>query len=202
MFIALEGVDGSGKTTQAARLAEALGGETLLVREPGGTAAGERIRELLKDPGVRLDPMAELLLFCAARAQLVEEVIRPAIEAGRDVVCDRFGDSSVAYQGHARGLGVERVEELCDLATGGLWPDLALLLRLHPEVAAERMEAEGRAADRFEGEGMELQRRVAEGYEEVARRHPDRVRVVDAAGHPDDVHAAVIRELQAVGAVE
>lgn len=202
MFIALEGVDGSGKTTQAARLAEALGPETLLVREPGGTAAGERVRELLKDPEVRLDPMAELLLFLAARAQLVGEVIRPAIEAGGDVVCDRFGDSSVAYQGHARGLGAERVEELCDLATGGLWPDLTLLLRLHPEVAAERIAAEGRAADRFEGEGMELQRLVAEGYEDVARRHSDRVRVVDASGNPDEVHAAVIRELQAVGAVE
>ena len=198
MFIALEGVDGSGKTTQAARLAEALGPETVLVREPGGTAAGERIRELLKDPEVRLDPMAELLLFCAARAQLVEEVIRPALEAGRTVVCDRFGDSSVAYQGTARGLGAERVEELCDLATGGLWPDLTVLLRLHPEVAAERIAAEGRAADRFEGEGMELQRRVAEGYEEIAKRHPDRVRVVDASGAPDDVHGAVLAEVRAV----
>lgn len=198
MFIALEGVDGSGKTTQAARLAEALGPETVLVREPGGTAAGERIRDLLKDSAVRLDPMAELLLFCAARAQLVEEVIRPALEAASTVVCDRFGDSSVAYQGVARGLGAERVEELCDLATGGLWPDLTVLLRLHPEVAAERIAAEGRAADRFEGEGMELQRRVAEGYEEVARRHPDRVRVVDASGEPDEVHGAVLAEARAV----
>lgn len=202
MFIALEGVDGSGKTTQAGRLAEALGAGTVLVREPGGTGAGERIRELLKDPEVRLDPMAELLLFCAARAQLVTEVIRPALEAGRDVVCDRFGDSSVAYQGVARGLGAERVEELCDLATGGLWPDLTLLLRIHPEVAAARMEAQGRTADRFEGEGMELQRRVADGYEQVLRRNPGRVRPVDASGDPDQVHAAVVRELQAVGTAE
>jgi dTMP kinase len=198
VFIALEGVDGSGKTTQAARLAEALGPETLLVREPGGTAAGERIRELLKEPGIRLDPMAELLLFCAARAQLVEEVIRPALDAGKTVVCDRFGDSSVAYQGNARGLGAERVEELCDLATGGLWPDLTILLRLHPEVAAERIAAEGRAADRFEGEGMELQRLVAEGYEEAAGRHPERIHVVDASGAPDDVHAAVLAEVEAM----
>lgn len=198
MFIALEGVDGSGKTTQAARLAEALGPDTVLVREPGGTAAGEHIRDLLKDPEVRLDPMAELLLFCAARAQLVEEVIRPALEAGRTVVCDRFSDSSVAYQGAARGLGTERVEELCDLATGGLWPDLMVLLRLHPEVAAERIAAEGRAADRFEGEGMELQRRVAEGYEEIVKRHPERVRVVEASGAPDDVHEAVLAEVRAV----
>lgn len=198
MFIALEGVDGSGKTTQAARLAEALGEDTLLVREPGGTAAGEGARTLLKDPAMRLDPMAELLLFLAARAQLVTEVIRPAMEQGRDVVCDRFGDSSVAYQGAARGLGTERVEELCDLATGGLWPDLTVLLRLHPEVAAERIAAEGRAADRFEGEGMELQRRVAEGYEEIAARHPERVRVVDASGDPDRVHAAVMEVVSAV----
>src|SRR5687768_2777921 len=198
MFIALEGVDGSGKTTQAARLAEALGPETLLVREPGGTKAGERIRELLKDPDIRLDPMAELLLFCAARAQLVEEVIRPALEAGRTVVCDRFSDSSVAYQGVARGLGSDRVAELCDLATGGLWPGLTVLLRLHPEVAAERIAAEGRAADRFEGEGMELQKRVAEGYEEIAKRHPERVRVVDASGDPDKVHEAVLAEVRSV----
>ncbi|MBM3667804.1 MAG: dTMP kinase [Actinobacteria bacterium] len=200
MFIALEGVDGSGKTTQAARLAEALGEETLLVREPGGTVAGERIRELLKDGEVRLDPMAELLLFLAARAQLVAEVIRPAMEAGRDVVCDRFSDSSVAYQGSARGLGAERVEELCDLATGGLWPGLTVLLRIHPELAAERMDAQGRTADRFEGEGMELQRRVAEGYEEVASLHPERVRVVDASVDPDRVHLAVMAAVAAVRA--
>ena len=130
MFIALEGIDGSVKTTQAARLAAALGDDTMLVREPGGTAAGEGARTLLKDSGIRLDSMAELLLFLAARAQLVTEVIRPAMDEGRDVVCDRFGDSSVAYQGTARGLGAERVEELCDLATGGLWPDLTVLLRL------------------------------------------------------------------------
>ena len=200
MFISLEGIDGSGKTTQAKRLAEALGPEALLVREPGGTVAGERIRELLKDPELQLEPLAELLLFCAARAQLTDEVIRPRREAGEDVVCDRFSDSSVAYQGVARGLGVERVEHLCDLATRGIWPDLTLLLRLHPEVAAERIAAEGRAADRFEGEGMELQRRAAEGYDEVARRHPERMRVVDAASDVDSVHSAVMGELRGVRA--
>lgn len=197
MFIALEGVDGSGKTTQAARLAEALGKETLLIREPGGTAAGERIRKLLKDPEVRMDPMAELLLFLAARAQLVNEVIRPALEQRRDVVCDRFSDSTVAYQGHARGLGVERVRELCELATGGLRPDVTLLLRVHPEVAAERIAAEGRAADRFEGEGMDLQRRVAEGYELIATEEPERVRIVEASGDTDEVHTAVMAALRA-----
>jgi dTMP kinase len=198
VFISLEGIDGSGKTTQAKRLAEAMGSGTLLVREPGGTDVGERIRELIKDPGLAPDPLAELLLFCAARSQLVQEVILPAREAGTDVVCDRFSDSSIAYQGVARGLGADRVESLCDVATGGVWPDLTFFLRIHPEVAAERIAAEGRAADRFEGEGLELQKAVAEGYEEVAARHPERVRVIDGAASPDEIHDALIAELSKV----
>ena len=136
MFISLEGIDGSGKTTQAKLLAKALGDEVVLVREPGGTEAGERIRGLLKDPALQLDPLAELLLFCAARAELVAKVIAPARDEGRYVVCDRFSDSSVAYQGVARGLGADRVEEICDLATGGVWPDVTILLRIKPDRAA------------------------------------------------------------------
>jgi dTMP kinase len=195
MFISLEGIDGSGKTTQAKLLAKALGDEVVLLREPGGTETGERIRGLLKDPALQLDPLAELLLFCAARAELVAKVIAPARDEGRYVVCDRFSDSSVAYQGVARGLGVERVEEICDLATGGVWPDVTILLRIDPDAAVARIGR--RKADRFEGEGIELQRRVAEGYDEVVRRHPDRVRVVDAVGHRDAVHAAVLAEVKA-----
>ena len=198
MFISLEGIDGSGKSTQAKLLAQELGGDVVLLREPGGTDVGERIREVLKDPELSLDPLAELLLFCAARAQLVSEVIRPALEADRDVVCDRFSDSSAAYQGVARGLGVERVEEMCDLATDGLWPHATILLRIDPERASKRIGR--RKADRFEGEGMDLQRKVAEGYDEVARRHPDRVRVVDADTDVDSVHSAVMGELRGVRA--
>lgn len=198
MFISIEGIDGSGKTTQAKLLAADLGDDTMLVREPGGTAAGERIRDLLKTPGLELDPLAELMLFCAARAELVAEVILPTGEAGRDVVCDRFSDSSVAYQGVGRGLGAERVEEICDLATGGIWPDLTILLRIDPDRAAERIGK--RRADRFEEEGIELQRRVAQGYDEVARRHPERVRVVEADSDREIVHAAVLAEVKGVRA--
>jgi dTMP kinase len=198
MFISLEGIDGSGKTTQARLLARALGENVVLMREPGGTETGERIRELLKDPMLELDPIAELLLFCAARAELVAQVIAPALDRGRAVVSDRFSDSSVAYQGVARGLGVERVEEICDLATGGVWPDLTILLRIDPDRAVERIGR--RRADRFEGEGIELQRRVAEGYDEVARRHPERIRVIDGDAERGTVHAAVLAEVQAVTA--
>jgi dTMP kinase len=187
VFITLEGIDRSGKSTQAKLLAEALGPRTLLVREPGGTAAGERVRELLTDPELKLDPLAELMMFCAARAQLVSEVIRPALEAGRDVVCDRFADSTVAYQGHARGLGAERAERACELATDGLAPDLTLLIRVDPEVAAAR---DG-TSDRFEAEGAELQRAVAAGYEALAAAHPERIVVVDGEAPAEQVHAAV-----------
>jgi dTMP kinase len=188
VFVSLEGIDGSGKSTQAKLLAAALGPETLLIREPGGTEAGERIRELLADPAVELDPFAELLLFLAARADLTARVIRPALEAGRDVVADRFADSSVAYQGAARGLGVGEVISLTDNASDGLWPDLTVLLRIDPEAGLGRAEGE----DRFEAEGLELQRAVAEAYEEIAQIASDRVAVVDATGSVDEVHERVM----------
>jgi dTMP kinase len=192
LFIALEGIDRSGKTTQAELLADALGPDTLLVREPGGTAAAERIRDALADPALELDPVAELMLFAAARADLVTRVLRPATETGRDVVCDRFADSTLAYQGVGRGLGAEPVEQLNRLATGGLEPDLTVLLRIEPEVAARR----GLGDDRFEREGIEFQHAVARAYDEIARRNPDRVAVVDAARDADAVHADVLALVQ------
>jgi dTMP kinase len=188
LFISLEGVDGSGKSTQARLLVEALGPETVTIREPGGTDAAERIRELLADPAVALEPLAELMLFCAARADLTERVIRPALEAGRTVVSDRFSDSSVAYQGAARGLGVGEVIGLCDIATDGLWPDLTLLLKVDPELGLGRAAGE----DRFESEGLELQRAVAVAYEEIATIASDRVVVIDASGTVEEVHAQVM----------
>jgi dTMP kinase len=188
LFISLEGIDGSGKSTQATLLAEALGDETVSIREPGGTDAAERIRSLLADPEVELDPLAELLLFLAARADLTARVIRPALEAGRDVVCDRFADSSVACQGAARGLGVGEVISLTDSASEGLWPDLTLLLQVDPETGLGR--AEG--GDRFESEGLELQRAVAEAYEEIAKIASDRVVAIDGSGTVEEVHARVM----------
>ena len=197
MFVTLEGIDRSGKTTQAALLAQALGPETLLLREPGGTEVAERIRELLKDPGTELDSRAELLLFCAARAELCARVIRPALDDGRDVVCDRFIDSTVAYQGAARGLGVETVEALNEVAIAGCPPRVTVLLRIDPERAEargqQRLAAGGDdGSDRFEGEGIELQRVVAAAYDELAARHPERIVVVDAEGTVEWVHERVM----------
>lgn len=188
MFISLEGVDGSGKSTQARLLVEALGGETIAIREPGGTEAAERIRELLADPGVELEPLAELMLFLAARADLTERVIRPALEESKVVVADRFSDSSVAYQGAARGLGVGEVIGLCEAATDGLWPDLTLLLRIDPETGLGRADGE----DRFEQEGLALQQEVAAAYDEIAVIASDRVVVIDASGSVEEVHKRVL----------
>jgi dTMP kinase len=191
-FISLEGVDGSGKSTQAGLLAAALGPETLQIREPGGTDAAERIRELLADPALEIDSFAELLLFSSARADLVSRVIRPAVEAGRHIVADRFADSSVAYQGGARGLGTSHVLALVDTTIDGLWPDLTLYLRIDPEVGLGRAEGE----DRFEAEGLELQRAVAEAYDEIAQIASDRVVVIDAEGSVEEVHARVMEAVR------
>lgn len=169
-------------------LVAALGPDTTAIREPGGTEASERIRAILADPDTALEPVAELLLFCAARADLVGRVIRPALEAGGQVVCDRFTDSTVAYQGVARGLGVELVDEVNRTATGGLAPDLTLLIRVEPETGLSRAGSD----DRFEAEGIRFQEEVASAYEEIARREPERFVIVDGSGTPDEVHRRVM----------
>jgi dTMP kinase len=199
LFVTLEGVDGAGKSTQARLLAEALGPDTLLLREPGGTPAGERLRELLKDGSLELTPRAELLLFCAARAELVERVIRPALAAGRDVVCDRFVDSTTAYQGAARGLDPGLVARLNEAAVAGCMPDRTVLLRIGLADAAGRAEDRGgpRASDRFEREDEEFHARIAAAFDEIAAADPERVAVVDGDGTVEEVHARVVEALGA-----
>ena len=193
LFVTFEGIDRSGKTTQAGLLCEALGEEALGVREPGGTPAGERVRELLKDPAVELSPEAEALLFAAARSELVAEVILPALSEGKVVVSDRFLDSSLAYQGGARGLGIEDVERVNHFATRGLKPDLTFLLDLPPDEAASRAGEN----DRFEDEGAGLQEAVGAAYERLVRADPDRWRRIDARQPAEDVHEQVLASVKA-----
>jgi dTMP kinase len=191
VFVTFEGVDGSGKTTQARLLAQGLrteGREVVDTREPGGTTVGESVRELLLGGGA-VAPWAEAALFAAARAQLVDEVIRPALAQGADVVCDRYIDSSLAYQGIARGLGVERVLELNLLATGGLLPDRTFLLVVPPEQAAERRQRE---PDRIEREGDEFVANVDRAYRELAEVFGQRIVVVDGT-QPQEEVAELIR---------
>jgi dTMP kinase len=197
VFVTLEGVDGAGKSTQARLLAEALGPETVLLREPGGTVAGERLRELLKDASVELTPRAELMLFCAARAELVDQVIAPSLAAGRDVVCDRFVDSTAAYQGGARGIDPGLVAALNAAAVRGCMPDRTVLLRLDTETAVERARdrCESPISDRFEAEGDRFQDRIAAEFERIAAAEQERFVVVDAAGTVEEVHSRVLAAL-------
>jgi dTMP kinase len=196
VLITIEGLDGAGKTTLIAGLSRALeerGDAVLVLREPGGVEVSERIRDLLADPGLEIDPRAEALLYAAARAQLVAEELRPLLEQGTTVLLDRFVDSSLAYQGAGRGLGVEEIRALNAFGTGGLEPDRTLLLRIDPAAGLARIA--DRPADRLEQAGDEFFATVARAYDELAAAEPERFAVIDAAQPPD----AVLRDaLEAV----
>jgi dTMP kinase len=194
-LITIEGIDGSGKTTLAAALQRALAErvqEVELLREPGGVVASERVRELVKDPTVPLCDRAEALLYAAARAQLVAERLVPLLEDGTWIILDRFVDSSLAYQGAGRALGIEAVRAINLFATVGLEADRTLLLRLDPAAARARAAARGEPLDRLELEDEEFFARIAAGYDALARAEPKRLRVLDAAQAADQVLAAAL----------
>ena len=194
-LITIEGLDGAGKTTLCQGLAEALP-DARLLREPGGVELSERIRELVKDPGLEVDPRAEALLYAAARAQLVATLVEPLLEAGTTVLLDRFVDSSLAYQGAGRGLGVDAVRAINDFGTGGLVPDLTLLLRIDPAVGRARQDDRGEAPDRLELAGAPFFEAIARAYDDLAAAEPQRFRVLDGAAPPDAVLAAALEAVR------
>jgi dTMP kinase len=193
VFVTFEGLDGSGKTTQARLLAESLSkeGEVVATREPGGTSLGERIREVLLHGG-DVSPWAEAALFAAARAELVEQVIRPALERGAAVVCDRYLDSSLAYQGIARRLGIDEVLQLNLAVVGGLLPDRTFVLQLDPAAAAKRTR---RARDRIEREGEEFHAALAAAYWQLGQLYPERIVLLDGSLPPDALAEQIRRSL-------
>ena len=197
LVLTLEGIDGCGKTTQAARLADALeaaGCDVVRLREPGGTDISEKIRGLLLDPSnAEMCPECELLLYEASRAQLVRQVISPALERGAVVVCDRFFDSTLAYQEAARGLSSQVVRTANGLGSCGVTPHRTVVLDLEPAQALSRATAGG--ADRLEAEGLAFQQRVRDGYLRLVGEEPERVHLVDASGTPDEVYFALLGTL-------
>ncbi len=198
MLITVEGIDGAGKTTLVAGLADALrarGREVDVLREPGGVELSERLRALVKDPALDVGARAEALIYAAARAQLVDERLRPLLASGRLVLLDRYVDSSLAYQGAGRGLGIEAVRALNAFGTGGLAPDRTLLLRLEPGAALARVGGRGEEEDRIEREREAFWTACARAYDELAAAEPERWVVLDAAQPPERVLAEALRQL-------
>lgn len=187
-FITFEGTDGAGKSTHlktAQAMLEARGYKTLALREPGGTSLGEAIRHLVLNPAYTdTMPETELLLMCAARAQLVREVIEPALQEGMAVLCDRFADSTIAYQGYGRGLDLTGIEQVLQVATGGLQPDRTILLDVNPDLIVHRRKA---VRDRIEEEDLSFQKKVRQGFRSIAARDTKRVRLLDANRDVDAV---------------
>ena len=193
-LITIEGLDGAGKTTLCQGLTAALP-QARLLREPGGVELSERIRELVKDPALHVDPRAEALLYAAARAQLVATLVRPLLDDGTTVLLDRFVDSSLAYQGAGRRLGIAAVRAINDFGTGGLVPDLTLLLRIDPAAGRARQDDRGEALDRLELSDDAFFHAIAAAYDELAAAEPERFRVLDATQPPDAVLAAALEAL-------
>jgi dTMP kinase len=197
-FITIEGLDFSGKSTLVHNLKPLLSNldpHPYFTREPGGTPAAERIRAVLLDPELDMDPWTEAYLFASARADLVRGEILPRLKAGGLVLCERFLDSSLAYQGVGRGLGVDAVRELNARAVGDVVPDLTFYLRLSREERARRAHESGAPLDRIEKVGDEFMRHVEEGFEEMARSEPNRVKVLDATPPPEELAEVVVREI-------
>jgi dTMP kinase len=197
-LITIEGLDGAGKTTLARELERALtarGVAVSLLREPGGVGVSERVRELVKDPGLRIGARAEALLYAAARAQLVEEAVEPLLDSGRWVLLDRFVDSSLAYQGGGRGLGIDQVRGINDFGTGGLTPDRTLLLDVDPGIGRSRSRARAEPVDRLEAEQDEFFERIRAAYLRLADLEPERIRKLDAAVEPPQLLQAALGEL-------
>lgn len=183
LLITFEGPEGAGKTTQIQLLDTFLKQvdlSVILLREPGGTTLGEEIRRLLLEPTQKITPVAEVLLYAAARAQLVEKVIKPELARGSIILCDRFVDASLAYQGYGRGLGMESVLELNRLALSGMQPDLTVLLDIEPSTGLKRARATRETLDRIEQEDLSFHRRVRDGYLQIAKSQPERFLVIDA----------------------
>jgi len=194
LFITFEGIDGSGKTTQLRRVASRFE-NPVMTKEPGGTPTADRIRAILLDPMSKLDPLAEVLLFAASRHQHVVEVIKPALSAGRVVLCDRYTDATLAYQGFGRLLDLDRLRALNDWATGSLRPDKTLLFDVDEEIGLRRARGRGGEELRFEAEDVRFYRRVREGYLALAAAEPQRFVIIDANGSVDEVAALVSEAL-------
>lgn len=198
LFITLEGPDGGGKTTQAHKLVDwfrLYGRQVVRTREPGGTDAAERIRELVLDPAYAISAQTETLLHLAARADHVDKVIRPALAEGKVVLCDRFSDSTLVYQGILRHMDLAQLRKLNDFSTGGLRPDVTILLDGDPRVLLKRRNDRG-VVDKFELQGLEFHDAVRAGYLQLAQEEPDRILVVDATRNPEVVMEEIIKKLE------
>ena len=203
LFISFEGPDGTGKTTQLKNVAAALrtqGYEVLESREPGGTIMAEKVRNIVLDPELPINNITEVLLFSAARSEHVEKVLTPAVEAGKIVLCDRFSDSTLVYQGLTRGLKLDELEELRQLnafASNGLVPDMTLLLDGRPEVLEIRRDARG-VSDRYENKGLDFQHSLRNGFLALAEAEPERIKVINAEGSQEEVQDLIMQEISAL----